>query len=43
MKIYLGWYFKKWIGGYTGDCLGATQQLCEIIFYLSALALWKFI
>lgn len=43
MKIYLGWYFKKWIGGYTGDCLGATQQLCEIIFYFSALALWKFI
>ncbi len=43
MKIYLGWYFKKWIGGYTGDCLGATQQLCEIIFYLSSLALWKFI
>ena len=43
MKIYLGWYFKKWIRGYTGDCLGATQQLCEIIFYLSLLALWKFI
>ncbi|MGL1627171.1 adenosylcobinamide-GDP ribazoletransferase, partial [Vibrio parahaemolyticus] len=18
-------FFKKWIGGYTGDCLGATQ------------------
>lgn len=43
MKIYLGRYFKKWIGGYTGDCLGATQQLCEITFYLSLLALWKFI
>lgn len=43
MKIYLGWYFKKWIGGYTGDCLGATQQLCEVIFYLSAMAIWKFI
>ncbi len=42
MKVYLGWYFKKWIGGYTGDCLGATQQLCEIVFYLSALTLWKF-
>jgi len=43
MKIYLGWYFKKWIGGYTGDCLGATQQLCEIVIYLSVMALWKFI
>jgi len=36
-------YFKKWIGGYTGDCLGATQQVCEVIFYLSVIALWKFI
>jgi adenosylcobinamide-GDP ribazoletransferase len=42
MKIYMGWYFKKWIGGYTGDCLGATQQICEIVFYLSVLALWKY-
>lgn len=42
-KIYLGAYFKKWIGGYTGDCLGATQQVCEIIFYLSIPILWKFI
>ncbi len=34
-KILLGRYFKKWIGGYTGDCIGATQQVCEIVFYLS--------
>ncbi len=27
-------YFKKWIGGYTGDCLGAIQQVGEIVFYL---------
>lgn len=26
--------FVKRIGGYTGDCLGATQQLAEIAFYL---------
>jgi adenosylcobinamide-GDP ribazoletransferase len=39
--FYLRWYFKKWIGGYTGDCLGATQQLCEIISYLSFIILWK--
>ena len=25
------------IGGYTGDCLGATQQLTEIAFYLGLL------
>ncbi len=28
-------FFRKWIGGYTGDCLGATQQLAEVIVYLS--------
>jgi adenosylcobinamide-GDP ribazoletransferase len=22
--------------GFTGDCLGATQQLCECAFYLGA-------
>ncbi|MEN7547087.1 adenosylcobinamide-GDP ribazoletransferase [Rapidithrix thailandica] len=43
MKMYLGRYFSKWIGGYTGDCLGATQQLCEIVFYLSLAIVWKFI
>lgn len=36
-------YFWKWIGGYTGDCLGAIQQVCEIGFYLFVVALWKFI
>jgi adenosylcobinamide-GDP ribazoletransferase len=34
-------FFKKWIGGYTGDCLGATQQICEIGFYFGYLLLWK--
>lgn len=32
-------YFKKRIGGYTGDCLGAMQQVLEVVFYLSILAL----
>jgi adenosylcobinamide-GDP ribazoletransferase len=31
-------YVKKRIGGYTGDCLGAVQQLTELIFLLVALA-----
>ncbi|NWG30197.1 MAG: adenosylcobinamide-GDP ribazoletransferase [Rhodocyclaceae bacterium] len=26
--------FRRRLGGYTGDCLGATQQLAEIAFYL---------
>ncbi|MEM1322541.1 MAG: adenosylcobinamide-GDP ribazoletransferase [Bacteroidota bacterium] len=42
-KVYLGRIFQKNIGGYTGDCLGATQQFCELIFYLSILGIWKFI
>lgn len=40
---YLRWYFHKWIGGYTGDCLGATQQVSELLFYLSIIGIWKFI
>jgi adenosylcobinamide-GDP ribazoletransferase len=30
--------FVRRIGGYTGDCLGAVQQLTEVIFYLCILA-----
>lgn len=43
LRFFLIRYFKKWIGGYTGDCLGATQQIAEVVFYLSFIALWKFI
>jgi len=42
IKIQLARYFMKWIGGYTGDCLGATQQVCEIGFYLFTAIVWKF-
>lgn len=31
-------WFVKWLGGYTGDCLGATQQLTEAVIYLSFVA-----
>lgn len=41
--LLLGNYWKKWIGGYTGDCLGATQQITELIFYFTVLLIWKFI
>jgi adenosylcobinamide-GDP ribazoletransferase len=36
-------YFKKWLGGYTGDCLGAVEQIAELIIMLSFIAIWKFI
>ena len=38
LLLLLSWYlarnYQKRIGGYTGDCLGATQQLSEVFFYL---------
>lgn len=43
IKLYLSRYFKKWIGGYTGDCLGTVQQVSEVIYYLSVLLILKFI
>jgi adenosylcobinamide-GDP ribazoletransferase len=43
VKVYLTSYFNKWIGGYTGDCLGAVQQIAEVVFYLSLILLFKFL
>lgn len=34
-------YFRRRIGGYTGDCLGAVQQLSELTFLLGALAVLR--
>lgn len=31
-------FFERKLGGYTGDCLGATQQVSEVGIYLGALA-----
>ncbi|QIP15758.1 adenosylcobinamide-GDP ribazoletransferase [Spirosoma aureum] len=33
------WFFKEWLGGYTGDCLGAVQQITEVVVYLSFVSL----
>jgi adenosylcobinamide-GDP ribazoletransferase len=35
LQLVLGRWFRKWLDGYTGDCLGATQQLAEALIYLS--------
>jgi adenosylcobinamide-GDP ribazoletransferase len=40
LNSLLGHYFHRHIGGYTGDCLGASQQVAETVFYLGAGALW---
>jgi adenosylcobinamide-GDP ribazoletransferase len=34
-------FFTKRIGGFTGDCLGATQQITEVVFYLSFVGMIK--
>jgi adenosylcobinamide-GDP ribazoletransferase len=36
--LWLARKFVRRIGGYTGDCLGAVQQVTEVMFYLCALA-----
>jgi adenosylcobinamide-GDP ribazoletransferase len=37
--IFTGAYFRNRIGGYTGDCLGAAQQLAELSFLLTTLGI----
>ena len=36
--VCLARLLQRRLGGYTGDCLGAVQQLTELVFYLGALA-----
>lgn len=37
--LLLGWYVRRRIGGFTGDTLGATSELIEILPFLAA-AIW---
>ncbi|HEX7648392.1 MAG TPA: adenosylcobinamide-GDP ribazoletransferase [Noviherbaspirillum sp.] len=39
--VWMARLFRKRIGGYTGDCLGAVQQVTEVVFYLALLATVK--
>ncbi len=34
VRVYFARLFTHRIGGYTGDCLGAVQQVSELVFYL---------
>ena len=38
VACWLGAKFVRRIGGYTGDCLGAVQQVAEVAIYLCLLA-----
>lgn len=39
LLLVFRWSFKRWlmarIGGFTGDCLGAGQQISELLIYLT--------
>ncbi len=39
LRIWLARTLTRQLGGYTGDALGAAQQLSEMVFYLGVLAL----
>lgn len=41
MLTFLARWFLRRLNGYTGDTLGATQQLTEVACYLGLLAIWK--
>jgi adenosylcobinamide-GDP ribazoletransferase len=39
LRVWFARTLTKQLGGYTGDALGAAQQLSELVFYLVVLAL----
>jgi adenosylcobinamide-GDP ribazoletransferase len=41
VRIWLGRAFMRRLQGYTGDCLGAMQQVSEIAIYLGVLAVLR--
>ncbi len=41
VTVALARYFKVRIGGFTGDCLGAVQQISEVFFYLTVVLVWS--
>jgi adenosylcobinamide-GDP ribazoletransferase len=40
VRAWLVRWFERRLGGYTGDALGATQQLTEVAFYLGWFVAW---
>ncbi|RJF98093.1 adenosylcobinamide-GDP ribazoletransferase [Noviherbaspirillum saxi] len=38
VTLWLARKFVRRLGGYTGDCLGAVQQVAEVVCYLAVLA-----
>jgi adenosylcobinamide-GDP ribazoletransferase len=42
LRFFMIRYFNKWIQGYTGDCLGAVEQLAEVLTLLGFIIALKF-
>jgi len=40
LVVLSGWYYQRRLGGVTGDCFGATNQISEIAVYFCGCALW---
>ena len=39
VRLMVMYWFKRQLGGYTGDCLGAAQQLSEVSIYITLIAI----
>lgn len=42
VMLWLVWLMKRRIGGYTGDCCGAADMLCELSFLVGASVVFYF-
>lgn len=43
VMVWLVQYMRHRIGGYTGDCCGATFLLCELSYFITLNTIWIFI
>jgi adenosylcobinamide-GDP ribazoletransferase len=42
LRFFMVRYFNKWIEGYTGDCLGAVEQIAEVVTVLGIIGVLRF-
>lgn len=43
VMVWLVQYMRRRLGGYTGDCCGATFLLCELSYFITLNSIWIFI
>jgi adenosylcobinamide-GDP ribazoletransferase len=39
VTVITGFYYKRRLGGVTGDCMGATNQITEVAVYFAGVLL----